>query len=159
MYLEGCWANSVENDLKLRSLLAQTPTLTKLLGVETKWMWGTVYQTDKQMVLEKCGTADRSPAAVTIEERDCAYPCVTTAEDLLNSTDTSLQNFIITCMSLGLISYSMNFELWTFWRAHDPGPHDCARLLLYTISSDRLFAPTEISPTPWHVIRALETES
>ena len=28
-----------------------------------------VYKIDKQMVLEKCGTADRSPAAVTIEER------------------------------------------------------------------------------------------
>ena len=64
--------------------------------------------TDRQADgVEEVWQADHSPAAVTTEERDC----VTTTEDLLNSTDTSLQNFIITCMSLGLISYSMNFGL------------------------------------------------
>ena len=82
------WSGIVEN---LRISFRHT-TLTKFLGasgdqVNVRDIKMEVYKIGKQMALEKFGTADRSPAAVTIEERigwiplwemalDCGERCV-----------------------------------------------------------------------------------
>jgi len=82
------WSGNAEN----LSISFRHTTLTKFLGgggdqVNVRDIKMEVYKIDKQRALEKCGTADRSPAAVTIEERigwiprwemalDCGERCV-----------------------------------------------------------------------------------
>ena len=76
MWNHYAWSGNVEN----LSISFRQTTLTKFLSVggdqvNVRDIKMEVYKIDKQRALEKCDTADRSPAAVTIEERIGWIPC------------------------------------------------------------------------------------